>query len=253
MPILRLRDQHQAPAREVIEILYLAWNRLEFTQATFAHLLANTDWEHVSRLVVYDDGSIDGTIEHLNEAIQACPVEHEMRYTGYRSPVKVMLDYLSHTETEMFAKIDNDIGVPPGWLPTCLDVMERYPDVMLLGAEGGMLDIERDGWDGIYRVEPSTHIGGVGLMRAAPFRSRRKMHAYGRRNGFTEWQHRNRDVERGWITPMLRFCCFDRLPIEPWVSLSERYIEMDWQRPWGKYDPKFPYWWEWFTPQEEAA
>src|SRR5215510_6826063 len=60
----------------VIEILYCAWNRLEFTRATFELLRRNTDWKRISRLVVYDDGSRDGTAEFLDEAITAVPVDY---------------------------------------------------------------------------------------------------------------------------------------------------------------------------------
>jgi hypothetical protein len=49
-----------------VELVYLAWNRKVFTEASFALLRANTDWDLVDRLVVYDDCSTDGTREWLH-------------------------------------------------------------------------------------------------------------------------------------------------------------------------------------------
>lgn len=51
------------PALEPVDLFYPAWNRLEFTRETFGALLANTEWPLVRELVVYDDGSSDGTRE----------------------------------------------------------------------------------------------------------------------------------------------------------------------------------------------
>ena len=48
-----------------VDVLFLAYNRLAFTQESFKALLENTDWQYVQRLSVYDDGSVDGTREWL--------------------------------------------------------------------------------------------------------------------------------------------------------------------------------------------
>lgn len=238
-----------------LDVIFVAFNRLEFTRFAFEKLLENTDWSHVRRLHVYDDGSTDGASEWLRAACEFAPVAdvvfHEMN-PDRQGPVVIMHRYLriDRDDADMFAKIDNDIVVSPGWLPIALDVMERHPDLGLLGIEGGMMPIAQPDFDGVYGVEPSTHIGGVGLMRTAPFDGRRRrLHADGR-NGFTEWQHTHPEVGRGWLTPGIPFCCLDRVPVEPWRSLSIEYEARGWQRPWSKYDPRFPYWWEWFTEEE---
>lgn len=231
----------------MIDILYLAYNRLEFTRVTYEHLLANTDWKHVRRLVVYDDGSEDGTREYLDGALHASPVDAVLRHGGYGSPVKVMADYIGNDPAPVFAKIDNDIAVPPGWLPPMLDVLDRRPFLELLGMEAGMTRVAgRDGvpFDGVYDHARCTNIGGVGLMRASAFAIRPAMRADGR-FGFTEWQHTYKPV-RAWISPDLPVVCLDRLPMEPWVSLSDGYVERGWQRPHGLYDPVWMGWcWEW--------
>ena len=242
-----------------VDILYLAFNRLEFTTATWAWLMAHTPWEHVNRLIVYDDGSEDGALEFLREQVTLLDgstgfPQAELRLGDFRSPPAVMNHYLQTSEADLFAKIDNDIAVPGGWLDALLSVMLKHPKLDLLGMEAGMVEMAgRDGkeWDGRYRYEPCTNIGGVGLMRVSAFRSRPAIPFRGR-FGFTEWMQRY-DVSRGWIVPDIHCPQLDRIPLEPWVSLTETYIENGWSRPWGKYDPVWmePYW-EWMLDKEAA-
>lgn len=240
----------------MIEVLFLAWNRLEFTRAALAALHANTDWSLVDRLVVYDDGSEDGTRELLDDLLPAFPVETVLRAEKKMGPVAIMRTHFATTPADVVAKIDNDVAVPYGWLERMLVVLDRHPDVELLGMEAGMTEVVgRDGdneWDGVYRFEPATNIGGVGLMRTSAFRSRPALYADGR-NGFSEWQHTN-DPVRGWITPDMPVVLLDRLPFEPWVSLSAGYVERGWQRPWQAWSEEWMRWsWQWLAPDEVAA
>lgn len=247
-----------------LDVLFLTYNRLEFTRLTLALLLRHTDWARVRQLVVIDDGSEDGTIAYVRDVLALSTVAYRIVTTGNRSPVEAMARYLGDDPAEWFAKIDNDVCVPDGWLGRMLDVLDRHPEVDLLGMESGMTRVVGRGpgfgdepWDGVYGFEPSTHIGGIGVMRTAAFAGR-KLRGHGR-NGFTEFQHLNPTVVRGWITPDLPVPLLDRMPTEPFLGWSARYDEMGWQRerPWGKYDPVFMAWafeWlesEWVEPELE--
>lgn len=235
-----------------IDIVYCAWNRLEFTTATWAWLLAHTDWSFVNRLVVYDDGSEDGTLEFLREQVEEIDgmnggLVAELRMSDLRSPTAVMNHYIATSEATFFAKVDNDIALPGGWLEALIQVMysRAHPD--LVGMEAGMVELPgRDGkqWNGRYEFEPSSHIGGVGLMRVEAFRKRPPIPSrVGSRQGFTEWQNRH-EVVRGWVRPDVLCPQLDRVPEEPWTVISETYIANGWQRQWPQYDPKWmrPYW-----------
>lgn len=74
------------------DVLFVAWNRREFTRASFAALADNTDWSEVGTLYVHDDGSSDGTRKLLRLAILdldlPCPVVFHDKRLG--SPVAVM-------------------------------------------------------------------------------------------------------------------------------------------------------------------
>lgn len=233
-----------------VDVLFLAWNRYAFTKAALACLLANTEWEHVRRLVIYDDGSVDGTLQLLQQMTLAeWPVPVELRDGDGLGPVGIMRDYLRDDPADWFAKVDSDAAMPVGWLAACLDVLDRDPSIDLLGMEAGMTAVAgRDGvpFDGTYGFQESSHIGGIGLMRADAFTARRPLVPDGR-NGFTEWQH-HYQPRRGWITPDLPVVLLDRLPIEPWAIFSARYEAAGWQRPWGRWTADYMEWaWEWFA------
>lgn len=233
----------------LVEILYVAWNRLEFTSATWDWMCAHTNWDLADSIVVYDDGSEDGTQEFLREAVERAPVPAELRIGDFRSPPAIMNHYIATAyRGRTFAKIDNDIALPGGWLDKMVSVMNASPEIDLLGMEAGMIAMQgRDGktWER-YEYEPATHIGGVGLMRAEAFKSRPSIPFRGR-YGFTEFQDRYK-LSAAWIKPDIDCPSLDRIPEEPWASLTEEYIDKGWSRPWSKYDPTWcrPYY-SWLT------
>ncbi len=227
-----------------LDVLFVAWNRLEFTEFSYRMLVENTAWDRVSKLILYDDNSQDGTQTFLRDMSREAPVECEFWQNEYHSPPAVMNLYVSRSEADWFAKIDNDIVVPPGWLEAMQEVIDGSPTVELLGMEAGRGLPVTPEWDGIYRFEDGSHMGGVGLLKVDAFARRTKMKEGDGRFGFTEWQHEYTPV-RGWINPDLPVVSLDRVPIEPWASLAERYVEKEWARPWGKYHERADYW-EWW-------
>ncbi len=226
------------------EILYLAFNRLAFTQVSFGLLLEHTDWPLVDRLVVYDDGSKDGTAEWLEDALEQSVVDnYDFRRTKHGSPVEVMIDYLGRTDCDVFAKIDSDIAVPDGWLAPALGVMDALGGPDLLGLAAGWTGLPADGRPHWYL--PASNIGGVGLFRTSAFRRHPDLWSHGR-YGFTEWQHRH-NPPRGWITPDLPVVQLDLIPEEPWRTLADYYVSKGWARAWPPYDAASADWWSWIS------
>lgn len=247
-----------------LDIVYLARNRRAFTEVTIGCLIQNTNWSLVDRLIVYDDGSEDTTAEWLHATLPHLVYRHQIRETNLGSPVAVMADYLASDPADWFVKLDNDVAVPDGWLDRLLEVRDGYPElgIDLLGFEAGMTIVPSptpgtvhvpDDWDGCYGFEESSHIGGVGLMRSAALQTKNAPLAAAPGTtyyGFTEWQTRHPEVVRGWITPDLRAPLLDRVPVEPYVSLSDQYIEKGWQRPWGKYRDEVRWAFGWLLPEQ---
>lgn len=230
----------------MIDILYLAFNRRAFTIASLAALKGNTDWGKVRRLVLYDDGSKDGTAELLEEVVMPCDTIRMK--SNYGSPVSVMNYFIEELgPSDIFAKVDNDTMLPAGWLEDSLEAMGEGID--LLGIEAR--NIERPG-----AVEPAPYsrmgvpaefIGGIGLMRSRAFQGRELPIADGR-FGFTKWQERNPDINKAWLYPSLPVFLLDHLPVQPWESLSNVYRKNGWQRqPWGFYPPDASFLWDWWT------
>jgi GT2 family glycosyltransferase len=222
-----------------VELLYLAHNRLEFTRESFSALALNTDWSRVDRLHVYDDASTDGTREYLRGAVSELLVSTSTVEGRWGSSVAPMVEFIGKSEAEIVGKIDNDTMLPPGWLGRCLKVMESAPELDLLGVESFTDREDRPG----YR--PARFIGGIGLFRRRAFRSLPRTD--GRFHGFTTWQERTeRGAVKGWIAPPLPAFLLDRIPFDPWRSLSERYVRDGVQRHWPPYDAESAWMWEWW-------
>lgn len=224
----------------MIDIIYLAFNRLEFTKASMATMLVNTEWANVRKLVIYDDGSIDGTREYLKSV--RCPVPTEFVFWKYGGPVAIMNHYLRSKPTEIFAKIDNDTMLPPSWLSECLKIMETHPKIDLLGIESFFPVAAGRATRG-YVV--ARHIGGIGLMRTKCFKSLPRANG---RFGFTMWQHQNKQILKAWINPSLPVFLLDKLSGEPWASLSNSYVGKGWQRKCARYDDTKSAMWQWWKP-----
>lgn len=231
----------RAQAGVIVDLLFVAFNRLEFTEPSLGALVANTDWDLVRTLHIHDDGSTDGTAQYLADAAEALDdrvdVHFETRRLG--GPVAATnrhLDLFAEPaeadDVSAFVKLDNDVIVSPGWLDELTRVASANPGVDYLGVQPrfgppvpGLCE-ER-------RVEEARHIGGVGLMRYRAFEVCRPV-ANGRYGG-TEFQCRHPETRKGWLTPDLPCFCLDLVDLEPYATFAAEHIANGWARPWPKY------------------
>jgi hypothetical protein len=250
-----------------IDILFSASSRPEFTRASLAALRDNTDWTRVRCLWLYLDGPDPETRAAVGTFMAHFrPVEFHVFEDSFGGPVAIMNHWISgtcFTAGLILAKIDNDVIVPPGWLNAAAEVMDLHPELDLLGLEPPLSrtpapwangkrppapELERGkhivtGWNGYARCEA---VGGVGLFRRRAFTDRPRMVPHSTYGGFTDWQLASPDLVIGWIVPPLALFLLDRLPIEPWASLSRSYIAAGVQRPWTNYGPEAAGLWEWW-------
>lgn len=231
----------------MIDLVYLAKGRREFTRASLDALMSNTNWR-LARLIVYTDGDDFPGL-----------VNAQVRTAVHGGPVAIMNAYLAVAGTEIFAKIDNDVILPPRWLDKALETMRQNPRLGLLGIEPPASRAPAPWRNGQREPEPELDgrptfpgyascgmIGGIGLMRRSAFTPADPMKPHSIYGGFSDWQLRHPEVEKGWIAPPLDLFLLDRLPIEPWASLSKRYIAEGQQRPWTNYDPADAALWNWW-------
>lgn len=237
-----------------VDILYVAFNRLEFTEPSFQSLIDHTNWDLVRVLHIHDDGSSDGTARYLHDGpVGDLPSHVDVRYESMRlgGPVAATnrhLDLCASTAADddvgAFVKIDNDVVVCPGWLDELTRTSTLNPGVDYLGVQPRFgppvagLCSER-------RVEEARHIGGVGLMRYRAFEVCRPV-ANGR-YGFTEFQCRHPENRKGWLTPDLPIFCLDLIDLEPYTSIAEGHIDKGWARPWAKYADGGRGYFEWWA------
>jgi glycosyltransferase involved in cell wall biosynthesis len=217
---------------------------LAFTQETFNTLLLNTDWEQIHCLFIIDDGSIDGTSEWLEANAGRASTDVRMIHTHFGSPVSAMVHFIESADAPILAKIDNDTMVPPGWLRQSLDVLDRHPELDLLGIEAMYPHINDSSLPRDYT--PAEFISGLGLYRSSVF-SQSRPQTYQKYYGLEEWQMaQGAHLVRGWISPALPVFLLDRTPLPPWTAWAGEYIRLGWQRSWPKYPPDSTLWhWHW--------
>ena len=274
-----------------VDILFLAKNRREYTEEALRQLERNTNWDLVSNLIIYNDGSEDSRPKEPKYTM--APIYQD---TDLGSPVAVTNDYLTTSRlfppvAPWFAKIDNDTVVPPGWLDACVAVAET-DNVDLIGIEARycenapMQPVECSMCEGgrgnmlphcpscgllynplrstpafgsnaypIIKYRRTDHVGGIGLFRRSVFKTHPLPKPSGTYYGFTEWQWEHQDVRKCWIDPPLPVFLLDHLPVEPWRSLGKEYVNKGWQREsWGEYDEvKDRGLWEWWLNQPSSV
>lgn len=241
-----------------VDLVFLAGNRPGFTALSLQALFDNTNWGLVDRLIVYTDGF--QPFDYMADARIRLPWASWAIWTCRSSrlggPIAIMNDYLL-SPAPLWAKIDNDVIVPPGWLDACLETMQAYPHLDLLGIEPP-LSRTKAPWPGAKSETPPESmssrllcsftrgrqvgfaqcesIGGIGLFRSSSWLGRLRMIPHSIYGGFTDWQMRSAaSVTKGWIFPPLNLFLLDRMPMEPYASMNRKYLAEGQQRPWTLY------------------
>lgn len=239
-----------------VNLLYVAFNRLAYTEATFQALLDNTDWTQVANLHIHDDRSTDGTQEHLEQAAERVPWNVPVHFESrkLRGPVAAMNRHLDlfagDPEVGSFVKLDNDIVVPPGWLPELTRQATLHPGIDCIGMQPRHAPAQPAPFPGRSVSDDVPFIGGVGLIRYRMFRTCRPSPKG--RFGWTEFAGRHAENRKAWISPDLPLFSLDLIDAEPWASLGRGYEARGWQRPWSKYAGGGREWCQWWLDQQEA-
>lgn len=141
-------------------------NGMPFLPETLASI--ETQNEVSSEILVWDNGSIDGTVDEL------------LRWIPARIPGKVVLDrpqptlakslalLVQESRTAYCARIDADDICAPGRLATQFEYMESHPETSLLGTQ--IVYIDPDGKDRVHQQTLPETLSDIihGLLHGCP-------------------------------------------------------------------------------------
>ena len=123
-----LTAQHRRPRPPgLASIIILAWNELPYTRLCVESVLRNTSPPF--ELVLVDNGSTDGTPEHLAGLPDAKVIRNETNL-GFPKGVNQGIEAASG---EYLVLLNNDTIVPPGWLDRLIAAAESAEDVGMVG------------------------------------------------------------------------------------------------------------------------
>jgi len=123
----------------MIPILFLCYNRLEYTKKSLEALMATN---YPIEVYIHDNGSTDGTVEYLKivgDREQAnnlnwpiAKIVYSEKNIGLNKPFNNFLRI--YKDSSFVAKVDNDTIMPPNWLNELFYVMTTKPELDAVSA-----------------------------------------------------------------------------------------------------------------------
>lgn len=220
-----------------VSLLYLTYNRLEFTKLSLPALIESINWRLIERFCLWDDNSEDGTRKYLNSIY--LPDQTDLRQISIHKIAEIMNEFIFSSNTDFIAKIDNDIVVKRGWLEACLSVMQGEKRLGFLGME--VHREEETVKTGDFGYVPAEFTGGVGLFRRTAFQGKivpltehSQPQFDNRYFGFTKYQRRQC---RSWLKGFIQPCFieedldyFHDIDNKKHKKLTELYVKKGYQR-----------------------
>lgn len=153
----------------MIPILYITFNRLEYTKKTLPILLNNSIGGEV---YIFDNASTDGTTDYLLEYKNHPKVKKITLYDFNFGITKPMNDFIQiHRDKKWCAKVDNDTLVPYNWLNKIVNASESAGfDIVQAYHYFGckpddVFDLDRSRFNtGDGEIIEFRHVGGSGVI-----------------------------------------------------------------------------------------
>ncbi len=152
-----------------IQLVFVTYNRLAYTRRSLSSVLADPSEEF--SLVIWDNGSTDGTAEYLKHEVddpRVCDIVLSRENLGQTGAMNYAW---SRTDADLVGKVDNDCLLPAGWTRI---LAQAHRDIPELGAvacwhfrrkdfkyELGRRKIQRFGAHRIFR---HPWVGGTGFL-----------------------------------------------------------------------------------------
>lgn len=164
----RARAKLLAPEPPRICLVFVTCNRLDYTMRSLPRLLEDAD--EAFDLVVWDNGSTDGTQDFLRGVIDRRIQELVLRPTNEGQSTAANHAW-SQTRAELIGKVDDDCLVTPGWTRRLAAALRDVPRLGGIGCWHFMpedFDLARAAHKihtfGEHRIVVHPHIGGTGFL-----------------------------------------------------------------------------------------
>ena len=109
-----------------IDLVFITYNRLEYTKLALASVLADISEEFL--LTIWDNNSKDGTVEYLKSVNDARirDIVFSKKNVGQTSAVN---EIWKKSKADLLGKLDNDCLVTKGWTRTLAQAHEDIPEL----------------------------------------------------------------------------------------------------------------------------
>ena len=219
-----------------IDILYITYNRLSYTEQTLPALVETA--EASFRLTIVDNGSTDGTVDFLKQfARRNSKILSSIRFLDNNSGISQPTNEFWRTsKAEFLGKVDNDTLCPQGWLKRLLDAHRQSSRLGVVGAFHFNTDyVDMQGLaqrvinvDGV-QIVPDAFIGGCCYLFRRSIQRRQGLLSVGalKTHGWTEYQAEicRRGYINGYLWPLLQVAHFDD-PLDTHNLLFSKHKEI---------------------------
>jgi len=110
--------------KPLVDIIMLTYGRIEYTKMTLNSLFENTKWPY--RLIVTDNGSVDGTREYLRKLTEEGKINRLLLPKTNLGNAGGKNFNLQQAETEYVCLLDNDMLLLPGWLTEEMECLLHF-------------------------------------------------------------------------------------------------------------------------------
>lgn len=111
-----------------IELVFITYQRLEYTRLALASVLADPKEEF--SLTIWDNASTDGTVEYLKNEVSDPRIADIVLSKENVGQTAAVNEVWSRSKADLLGKLDNDCIVTPGWTRA---LAEAHRDIERLG------------------------------------------------------------------------------------------------------------------------
>jgi len=121
-------EAHLMSSPMTIDLVFITYNRLEYTKLALASVLAEPTEEF--SLTIWDNASTDGTVEYLKNEVNDQRIADIVFSKENVGQVGAVNEVWGRSQADLLGKLDNDCLVTPGWTRT---LAQAHNDIPKLG------------------------------------------------------------------------------------------------------------------------